>query len=103
MSKFNCKCGGLILPDYEALAIGHQVNFSIQERKNGYGHKIIVDHKHYTGEITAIDQDRITVKTRVRTFDLYRYDLTPANAPRVADYLRVGKCLCNTSNLKRSA
>jgi len=103
MSKFNCACGGLIVPNYEALAVGHQVNFSIQERKNGYGHKIIVDHKYYTGEIVAIDQDRITVKTRVRTFDLYRYDLTPADAPRVADYLKIGKCLCNTSNLKMSA
>lgn len=99
MPNYNCKCGGLVPPNYDALAVGHRVNFSIQERKNGYGHKIIVTHKPYSGEIIAIDQDRITVKTKVRTFDLYRYDLTPKGSPSVADYLRVGKCLCQIQKI----
>lgn len=103
MPKFNCECGGLILPNYDALAVGDQVNFSYQERKNGYGHKIIVHHKPYTGEITSIDQDRITVKTKVRTFELHRYDVTPKGMPTLSDYLRVGKCLCLVNNMQKSA
>lgn len=103
MPKFNCECGGLILPNYEALYVGHSVNFSIQQRKNGYGTKIIVTQKSYSGEITAIDGDRLTVKTGVRTYELYRYDVTPKGAPTIAEYLRVGKCLCAISNLKKSA
>lgn len=103
MSKFNCECGGLILPNYKALTVGNSVNFTIQQRKIGYGTKIIVTQKSYRGEIIAIDGDRLTVKTGVRTYELYRYDVTPKDAPTIADYLRVGKCLCALSKLKKSA
>lgn len=103
MPKFNCECGGLILPNYDALAVGHNVNFSIQQRVNGYGTKIIVSKKPYSGEILAIDGDRLTVKAGKRTYDLYRYDVTPKGAPTITDYLRVGKCLCAVNSLKKSA
>ena len=32
-SKFHCKCGGLILPDFDAYKVGDEVNFMVQKEK----------------------------------------------------------------------
>ena len=94
MSKYHCKCGGFILPDFAAYAIGDQVNFMVQTREGRMGGKIAVNQKAHSGEITEINGDQITVKTRVRTYELYRYALTPKDAPGPIDYIRVGQCRC---------
>lgn len=90
--KYHCKCGGLILPDFEAYQVGDMVNFNVQKRENTYQGKIQVSQKPYIGEITEIDGDQITVKANVRTYVLDRYEITPKDAQGPMDYLRFGKC-----------
>ncbi|EXC09083.1 TPA: hypothetical protein ACNIH0_003133 [Acinetobacter baumannii] len=91
-SKFHCKCGGLILPDFDAYKVGDEVNFMVQKRENTYQGKIEVSQKAYIGEITEINGDQITVKASVRTYVLSRYEITPKDAPGPIDYFRIGKC-----------
>ncbi|KQE92132.1 hypothetical protein [Acinetobacter lactucae] len=91
-SKFHCKCGGLILPDFDGYKVGDEVNFMVQNRENTYQGKIEVSQKAYRGEITEIKGDRITVKAHVRTYILNRYEITPKDAPGPIDYFRIGKC-----------
>ncbi|MCM1963389.1 hypothetical protein NCY62_14770 [Acinetobacter pittii] len=94
MSKYHCECGGLILPNFEAFKVGDEVNFMIQKREGAYQGKIFVSQKAYSGTITEIKGDDITVKTRVRTYVLYRYAMTPKEAPGPIEYLRIGQCRC---------
>ncbi|MFA3038879.1 hypothetical protein KWF55_14770 [Acinetobacter pittii] len=94
MSQYRCKCGGLILPNFDAFKVGDEVNFMIQKREGVYQGKIAVSQKAYSGTITEIKGDDITVKTRVRTYVLYRYAMTPKEAPGPIEYLRIGQCRC---------
>jgi hypothetical protein len=94
MSKYYCKCGGLILPDFDAFKVGDEVNFMVQKRETRHQGKIFVSQKAYNGEITEIDGDAVTVKAQVRTYILYRYEITPKDAPGPIDYLRIGSCRC---------
>lgn len=94
MSKYHCICGGLILPNFDAYKVGDEVNFMIQKREGAYQGKIFVSQKAYNGTITEIKGDEITVKTRVRTYVLYRYEMTPIEAPGPIEYLRIGQCRC---------
>ncbi|OCY48706.1 hypothetical protein [Acinetobacter pittii] len=94
MSKYHCECGGLILPNFEAYKVGDEVNFMIQRREGVYQGKIAVSQKAYSGTITEIKGDDITVKTRVRTYVLYRYEMTPKEALGPIEYLRIGQCRC---------
>lgn len=94
MSKYHCKCGGLKLPDFESYKVGDEVNFMIQKREGVYQGKIAVSQKAHNGTITEIKGDEITVKTRVRTYVLYRYEMTPKEAPGPIDYFRIGQCRC---------
>ncbi len=94
MSKYHCICGGLILPNFDAYKVGDEVNFMIQKREGVYQGKIAVSQKAYSGTITEIKGDDITVKTRVRTYVLYRYAMTPKEAPGPIEYLRIGQCRC---------
>ena len=103
MSKYKCKCGGLILPNFEAYQVGDEVNFMIQKRKNiGNGH-IAVNQKAYSGKITEIKGDDITVKAHVRTYQLYRYEITPKDAPGPIEYFRIGKCRCELDQKELTA
>lgn len=94
MSQYRCKCGGLILPNFDGFKVGDEVNFMIQKREGVYQGKIAVSQKAYSGTITEIKGDDITVKTRVRTYVLYRYEMTPKEAPGPIEYLRIGQCRC---------
>jgi len=94
MPKYHCKCGGLILPDFNAYKVGDEVNFMIQKREGAYQGKIEVSQKAHNGRITEINGDQITVKTRVRIYVLYRYEMTPKEAPGPIDYFRIGQCRC---------
>ncbi|MGL2995817.1 hypothetical protein [Acinetobacter baumannii] len=94
MSKYHCICGGLILPNFDAYKVGDEVNFMIQKREGAYQGKIFVSQKAHNGKITEIKGDDITVKTRVRTYVLYRYEMTPIEAPGPIEYLRIGQCRC---------
>ncbi len=103
MSKYQCKCGGLILPDFDSFKVGNEVNFMIQKRRTiGNGH-IAVNQKAYSGKITEIKGDDITVKTHVQTYQLYRYEITPKDAPGPIEYFRIGKCRCALEEQEQSA
>lgn len=94
MSKYHCKCGGLILPNFDAYKVGDEVNFMIQKREGAYQGKIAISQKAHNGTITEIKGDEITVKTRVRTYVLYRYEMTPKEVPGPIDYFRIGQYRC---------
>ncbi len=93
-SKFHCKCGGLLLPDFDAYKVGDKVKFRVQKRENRYQSKIFVTQKQYTGEITKIDGDEITVKAHVRTYIFHRHEIMPLAAPSPIAYLLVRSCRC---------
>lgn len=94
MSKYHCKCGGLILPDFNSYQIDDEVNFMIQKRKSIGNGLISVNQKAHSGKITEIKGDVITVKAKVRMYELYRYEITPKDAPGPMEYFRSGKCRC---------
>lgn len=94
MHEYYCECGGLILPDFDAYKVGDKVKFRVQKRENRYQSKIFVTQKQYTGEITKIDGDEITVKAHVRTYIFHRHEIMPLAAPSPIAYLLVGSCRC---------
>lgn len=98
--KYQCKCGGLILPEFNTYQIDDEVNFMIQKRKNIGNGLISVNQKSHTGKIIKIEGDDITVKTHVRTYQLYRYEITPKDAPGPIEYFRIGKCHCELNKEK---
>ena len=103
MSKYHCSCGGLILPNFEAYKVGDEVNFMIQKRKSiGNGH-IAVNQKAQSGIIVEIKGDDITVKARVRTYRLNRFEITPKDAPGPIEYFRIGKCSCELDQKELTA
>ncbi|MCE6855204.1 hypothetical protein KSB09_20220 [Acinetobacter baumannii] len=95
MSKYHCKCGGLILPDFNAYKIGDEINFMIQKREGAFQGKSAISQEAHEGRIIEIKDDEITVKTRVRTYVLSRYEITPKDAPGPIDYFRIGRCRCS--------
>lgn len=94
MSNYHCKCGGLILPNFEAYQVDDEVNFMIQKRKSIGNGAIAVSQKAHSGIIVEIKGDDITVKARVRTYQLNRFEITPKDAPGPIEYFRIGKCSC---------
>lgn len=94
MSKYLCKCGGLILPNFEAFKVSDEVNFKQQEVKHLGNGLVSIREKAYTGFITKIDGDDIEVKSGQKQYELYRYAITPKDAPGPIEYFRIGKCRC---------
>lgn len=94
MSKYQCKCGGLILPDFESFKVGDDVNFMIENKKLIRLGVLNVNQKAFKGVITKIDQDDIQVKSNNSSFKCFRYGITPIDAPGPIEYGRIGKCRC---------
>ncbi|WP_151957951.1 hypothetical protein [Acinetobacter guillouiae] len=94
MSKYQCKCGGLILPEFEAFKVGDDVNFMQQKVEQFAGGLVSLEQKAYTGLITKIKGDDIQVKSGNKLYDLYRFEITPIDAPGPIEYHRIGKCRC---------
>lgn len=103
MSKYECDCGGLILPDFNIYKVGDEVNFMIQKRKSIGNGLISVNQKAYSGKIIKIEGDDITVKAKVRTYQLYRFEITPKDAPGPIEYFRIGKCRCELDQKELTA
>lgn len=103
MSKYQCKCGGLILPNFDLYKVDDEVNFMIQKRKRIGNGEILVNQTAHHGRITKIDGDDITVKAAVRTYVLSRYEITPKDAPGPIEYFRLGKCRCELDQQEISA
>lgn len=94
ISKYQCKCGGLILPDFESFKVGDDVNFMQQKVKQLGGGLVSVNQKAFTGIITKIEGDDIQVKSNQKLYELYRFGITPIAAPGPIEYGRIGKCRC---------
>lgn len=92
--NYHCKCGGLILPDFESYKIGDEVNFMQQTAEAMGDGRYSVSQKAYTGTITKIKGDDIQVKSGNKLYDLYRFGITPIEAPGPIEYQRIGKCHC---------
>ncbi|ODN55808.1 hypothetical protein A9Z54_16130 [Acinetobacter sp. 51m] len=94
MSKYQCKCGGLILPDFDSFKIGNEINFMNETRKPLGGGRVSVNQKAFTGLIIKIEGDEISVRSNGKTHILFRYSITPKEAPSPIEYFRLGKCRC---------
>lgn len=94
MSKYLCKCGGLILPNFKTFKVGDEVHFMIEKRKPMANGKVNVSQSARNGVITKIDGDDIQVKSGNKIYDEYRYGITPKEAPGPIEYFRIGKCRC---------
>lgn len=81
MSKYHCKCGGLILPDFDSFQVGDEINFMIETRKPLADGRVSVNQKAFTGEIKEIEGDDFKVKSGKSTYSLHRYEFTPKDAP----------------------
>ena len=102
-SNYRCKCGGLILPDFQSYQVGDDVNFMIKKRKSIGNGNISVSQTAHSGKITQIDGDDIIVKAHVRTYELSRYEITPINAPGPIEYFRIGRCRCELDDNHQEA
>lgn len=94
MSKYHCECGGLILPDFDSFQVGDEINFMIETRKPLAAGRVSVNQKAFTGVIIKIAGDDITVQSNGKKHVLYRYEITPKDAPGPIEYFRIGKCRC---------
>jgi len=94
MTNYHCDCGGLILPDFASYRVDDEVNFMIQKRKSISNSFISVSQTAYSGKITKIEGDDITVKAQVRIYKLSRFEITPKDSPGPIDYFRIGQCRC---------
>lgn len=94
MSKYHCKCGGLILPNFDSFQVGDEINFMIETRKPLGGGRVSVNQKAFTGEIKEIEGDDFKVKSGKSTYSLQRYEFTSKDAPGPIEYFRIGQCRC---------
>lgn len=94
MNKYQCKCGGLLYPDFDSYKVGDEVNFMVETAQHLGNGKYSVNQKAHKGVITKIKGDDIQVKSKQRVYDLYRFGITPTEAPGPIEYFRIGKCRC---------
>lgn len=67
----------------------------MEQTAQGIGNGLYsVSQKAYTGIITKIKGDDIQVKSGNKLYDLYRFGITPIEAPGPIEYSRIGKCRC---------
>ena len=103
MSKYQCKCGGLILPDFDSFKVGDKVNCMFETRKSiGHGH-ISVNQKALEGIITATNGDDFTIKSNRKIYEFQRGEFSPIDAPGPIEYFRIGKCRCALDQQVQSA
>ncbi|MFC2996350.1 hypothetical protein ACFODO_13940 [Acinetobacter sichuanensis] len=94
MSKYQCKCGGLILPDFDSFKLADAVNCMIETCKSIGNGQVIVRQKAFVGIITKIDGDKFTIEGNSKTHIFERGEFTPIKAPGPIEYFRIGKCRC---------
>ena len=94
ISKYHCKCGGLILPDFDLFKVGQQVN-CMEETVKPFGDgRAAVRQKAVVGSIISIDGDVFEIVGNRKTYHFERGEFTPLNAPGPIEYFRIGKCRC---------
>lgn len=94
MSKYHCKCGGLILPDFDSFKLGDEVNCMIETTRPIGGGRLSVNQRAFTGKIIQIDGDVFQIKAKNKKYEFHRGEFSPIDAPGPIEYFRLGKCRC---------
>lgn len=66
MSKYHCKCGGLILPDFDSFKVGDEVNCMLETRKPIGNDLVSINQKAFIGKIIYISGDEFSIKSKIR-------------------------------------
>ena len=94
MSKYHCKCGGLILPDFDSFKVGDEVNCMLETRKAIGNGLVSINQKAFTGKIIEISGDEFSIKSKNKIYEFNRGEFSPIDAPGPIEYFRIGKCRC---------
>ena len=69
MSKYHCKCGGLILPDFDSFKVGDEVNCMLETRKPIGNGLVSINQKAFIGKIIdisgAVSYTHLTLPTKL--------------------------------------
>ncbi|HAV5431498.1 TPA: hypothetical protein JI046_12885 [Acinetobacter baumannii] len=102
MSKYQCKCGGLILPDFDSFQVGDEVNCMIETRRPIGDGMVSVNQKAFIGKIENIDGEEFKIKSRGKQYTFYKGEFSPKDAPGPIEYFRIGKCRCELDQEKKT-
>lgn len=100
MSKYHCKCGGLILPDFDSFKVGDEVNCMLETRKPIGNGLVSINQKAFIGKIIDISGDEFSIKSKNKIYEFNRGEFSPIDAPGPIEYFRVGKCRCELDQEK---
>lgn len=100
MSKYHCKCGGLILPDFDSFKVGDEVNCMLETRKPIGNGLVSINQKAFTGKIIDISGDEFSIKSKNKIYEFKRGEFSPIDAPGPIEYFRIGKCRCELDQEK---
>ena len=100
MSKYHCKCGGLILPDFDSFKVGDEVNCMLETRKPIGNGLVSINQKAFIGKIIDISGDEFSIKSKNKIYEFYRGEFSPIDAPGPIEYFRIGKCRCELDKEK---
>ena len=100
MSKYHCKCGGLILPDFDSFKVGDEVNCMLETHKPIGNDLVSINQKAFIGKIIDISGDEFTIKSKNKIYEFNRGEFSPIDAPGPIEYFRIGKCRCELDQEK---
>ncbi|HAV5426373.1 hypothetical protein RJC67_14610 [Acinetobacter baumannii] len=100
MSKYHCKCGGLILPDFDSFKVGDEVNCMLETRKPIGNDLVSINQKAFIGKIIYISGDEFSIKSKNKIYEFNRGEFSPIDAPGPIEYFRIGKCRCELDQEK---
>jgi len=100
MSKYHCKCGGLILPDFDSFKVGDEVNCMLETRKPIGNGLVSINQKAFIGKIIDISGDEFSIKSKNKIYEFNRGEFSPIDAPGPIEYSRIGKCRCELDQEK---
>lgn len=100
MSKYHCKCGGLILPDFDSFKVGDEVNCMLEIHKPIGNGLVSINQKAFIGKIIDISGDEFSIKSKNKIYEFNRGEFSPIDAPGPIEYFRIGKCRCELDQEK---
>lgn len=100
MSKYHCKCGGLILPDFDSFKVGDEVNCMLETHKPIGNDLVSINQKAFIGKIIYISGDEFSIKSKNKIYEFNRGEFSPIDAPGPIEYFRIGKCRCELDQEK---
>ncbi|ONN53229.1 hypothetical protein AC057_15185 [Acinetobacter genomosp. 33YU] len=100
MSKYHCKCGGLILPDFDSFKVGDEVNCMLETHKPIGNGLVSINQKAFIGKIIDISGDEFSIKSKNKIYEFNRGEFSPIDAPGPIEYFRIGKCRCELDQEK---